>query len=162
MDCSTPGYPVFTISQSLLKLMSIESLMPSNHPILCAPFSSCPQSFPASVSFPISRLFTSGGQSTGTSVSVIPMTFGLISFRADSFDLLAVQGILKSLLQHHSLKASVLWRSAFFMVQLSHLYMTTGKTIFLTMWTFVSKVVSLLLNMLSRFVIAFFPRIKPL
>ena len=83
---------------------------------------------------------------------------GLISFRIDWFDLLAVQGTLKSLHQHHSSKASVLWHSAFFMVQLAHTYMTTGKTIVLTRWTFVGKVMSLLLNMLSRFVIAFLPR----
>ena len=83
---------------------------------------------------------------------------GLISFRADWFDLLVVQGTLKSLLQHHSLKASILWRSAFFMVQLSHLYMTTGKIIALTTWTFVGNVMSLLFNILSRFVIDFLPR----
>ena len=87
---------------------------------------------------------------------------GLISFRIDWFDLLVVQGTLKSLLQHHSSKASVLWRSAFFMVQLSHPYMTTGKTITLTIWTFVSKVMSLLFNMLSRVVIDFLPRSKHL
>ena len=85
---------------------------------------------------------------------------GLISFRTDWFDLLAVQGTLKSLLQHHSLKASILWCSAFFMAQLSHLNMTIGKTIASTRWTFVGKVMSLLLNMLSRFVIAFLPRSK--
>ena len=83
---------------------------------------------------------------------------GLISFKIDWFDLLAVQGTLKSLLQHHNLKALVLWHSAFFMVQLSHPYMTTGKTIALTRWTFVSKVMSLFFNMLSRLVIAFLPR----
>ena len=87
---------------------------------------------------------------------------GLISFRIDWFDLLAVQGTLKSLLQHHSSKASIVQRSAFFMLQLSHPYMTTGKTTALTIWTFVGKVISLLFNMLSRFVIAFLPRSKPL
>ena len=87
---------------------------------------------------------------------------GPISFRIDWFDLLAVQGTLKSLLQHHSLEASILWSSAFFMVQLSHPYMTTGKTIDLTVWTFVSKVMSLVFNMLSRLVIAFLPKSKPL
>ena len=86
----------------------------------------------------------------------------MISFRVDGFDLLAVQGSLKSLLQHHNSKASVLWCSTFFMVQLSHPYMTTGNTIVLTRWTFVGKVMSLLLNMLSRLVIAFFPRSKHL
>ena len=85
---------------------------------------------------------------------------GLISFRIDWFDFLAVKAILKSLLQHHNVKASILWCSAFFMVQLSHLYMTTGKTIPLTRWTFAGKVMSLLFNMLSRFVIAFLPRSK--
>ena len=85
---------------------------------------------------------------------------GLISFRSDSFDLLVVQGTLKSLLQHHNSKASILWHSAFFVVQLSHPYMTTGKTIALTIWTFVGKVMSMLLNTLSRFIIAFLPRSK--
>ena len=88
--------------------------------------------------------------------------FGLISFRMDWLDLLAIQGTLKSLLQHHSSKASILWRSAFFIVQLSHPYMTTGKTIALTRWTFVGKVMSLLFNMVSRLVIAFLPRSKRL
>ena len=96
------------------------------------------------------------------SISPSSENSGLISFSIDWLDLLEVQGILKSLLQHHSLKASILWRSAFFMVQLSHPYMTTGKTIALTMWTFVSKVMSLLFNMLSRLVIAFLPRSKHL
>ena len=136
--------------------------MPSNHLILCLPFSSCPQSFPASGSFPMSKLFTSGGQSIGVSApaSVLPKNTQdwLISFRMDWLDLLAVQGTLKSLLQHHSSKASIIWCSAFFIVQLSHPYMTTGKTIALTRWTFVDKVMSLLYNMLSRLVIAFFPR----
>ena len=115
----------------------------------------------------MSWLFTSGGQSIGTSVSALvsdlPVNIqGLISFRVDWFDLLAVQGTLKSLLQHHNSKASILQCSAFFMVQLSHLYVTTGKTIALTIQTFVGKVMSLLLNMLSRFVIAFLPRSKHL
>ena len=129
------------------------------------PFSSCLQFFPASRSSPKSWLFTSGGQSIGASPlsSVFPMEYsGLISFRSDRFDLHAVQGTLKSLLQHHSSKAWMLWCSAFFMVQLSHLYMTSGKTITLSMWTFVSRVMSLLFNMLSRFVIAFLPRNKGL
>ena len=113
----------FTISWSLLKLMSIESVMLSIHLILCRLLLSCPQSFLASGSFPVSQLFTSGGQSIGVSASA-----SLISLRMDWLDLLAVQGTLKSLLQHHSSKASILWCSAFFMVQLSHPYMTTGKT----------------------------------
>jgi len=129
------------------------------------PFSSCPQSLPASESFPMSQLFAWSGQSTGVfSFSIIPSKEipGLISFRMDWLDLHAVQGTLKSLLQHHSSKASILQHSAFFKVQLSHPYMTTGKTIALTRWTFVGKVTSLLLNMPSRLVITFFPRSKRL
>ena len=114
----------------------------------------------------MSQLFTSGGQSTGVSASASVSHSnehsGLISFRMDWLDLLAVQGTLKSLLQHHSSKASILRRSAFFRVQLSHPYMTTGKTIALTRWTFVGKVMSLLSNMLSRLVITFLPRSKHL
>ena len=108
------------------------------------------------------QFFTSGGQSIGASVAVLPTNkhSGMISFRIDWFDLLAVQGTLKSLLQHHSSKVSVLQHSAFFMVQLSHPYMTTGKTIALTRRTFVGKVMSLLFNMLSRLIIAFLPRRK--
>ena len=124
--------------------------MSSNHLI---PFSSCPQSFPASGSFPVSWLFKSVGQYWSFSFNISPSNeySGLISFRIDWFDLLALQRTLKSLLQHHSLKTSILWCSAFFMVQLSHLYMTTGKAIALTIWTFVGKVMSLLFNTLSRF-----------
>ena len=110
-------------------------------------------------------LFASDDQSVGVSASasVLPMNIqGVISFRIDWFDLLAVQGTLKSILQHHSSKASIFLHSPFFMVQLSHLYMTTGKTIALTIWTFVGKVMSLLFNMLSRFVIAFLLRSKRL
>ena len=108
----------------------------------------------------MSQLLTSGGQSIGASVSVsvLPMNIQVISFRMNWLDLLAVQGTLKSLLQHHSSKASILQCSTFFVVQLSHPYMTTGKTIALTRWTFVGKVMSLLFNMLSRLVIAFLPR----
>ena len=110
----------------------------------------------------MSQFFTSGGQRIGVpaSASVLPMNIllGLISFRTDWLDLLAVQGTLKSLLQHHSSKASVLWHSAFFIVQLSHPHMTTGKMIALTRWTFVGKVMSLIFNMLSSLVIAFLPR----
>ena len=110
----------------------------------------------------MSQLFTSSGKSSGVSASISPSNeySGLISFRIDWLDLLAVQGTLKSLLQHHSSKASILQCSAFFIVQLSHLYMTTGKTIALTRWTFVGKVMSLLLNMPSRLVITFLPRNK--
>ena len=101
----------------------------------------------------MSQLFSSGGQSIGVSASasVLPMNTGLISFRMDWLDLLAVQGTLKSLLQHHSSKASIFWCSAFFTVQLSHPYMTTGETIALTRWTFVGKVISLLLVRLKRY-----------
>ena len=137
------------------------------HPAISSsviPFSSCPQSIPASESFPMSQLFAWGGQSTGVSASsIIPSKEhpGLI-FRMDWLDLLAVQGTLKSLLQHHSSKASILRCSAFFTVQLSHPYVTTGKTIALTRWTFVDKVMSLLFNMLSRLFITFLPRSKRL
>ena len=132
----------FTISWSLLKLMSIELVMPSNFSSSVIPFSSCRHSFPASRSFSNYSVFTSGGQSIGASASAsVPSNeySGLISFRTDWLDLLAIQGTLKSLLQHHSSKASILWHSAFFMAQLSHPYMTTGKTIALTIQTFVGK-----------------------
>ena len=119
-------------------------------------FSSCPQCLPASGSFPVSQLFAWGGQSIGVSAlaSVLPINiqdWSLLGWTG--WDLLAVQGTLKSLLQHHSSKASILWHSAFFTVQLSHPYMTTGKTIALTRQTVVGKVISLLFNMLSRLVI---------
>ena len=131
------------------------------------PFSSCLQSFPASGSFLMSQLFTSSGQSIGASASASALPMNIqdwfpeywLVFSIDWFDLLAVQGTLKSLLQHHSSKASVLQCSAFFMVQLSHSYMTIGKTIALTIQTFVGKVMSLLFNMLSRLIIAFLPRL---
>ena len=138
--------------------------MPSNHLIL-VPFFCCLHSFPKSGSFQTSQFFVSGGQSTGASASVSSPFIefsGLIFFRIDLFDLLAVQGILKSLLQYHSSKASVLWGSAFFIVQLSYPYMTTGETIALTRQTFVGKVTSLLFNVLSRLVITFLPRNKHL
>ena len=133
------------------------------HPIISSsviPFSSCPQSFPASGSFQISQFFTSGGQSIGVSAS--SENSGLISFRIDWLDLYEVQGTLKSLLQHHSSKASILQHSAFFIFQLSHLYMTTRKTTSLTRQTFVGKVISLLFNMLFKLVITFLPRSKHL
>ena len=129
------------------------------------PFSSCLLFFPAPGSFPMNWLFASGGWSIGVSASapVLPINNSrLISFGTNWFDLLAVQGTLKNLLQHHSLKASVLRHSAFFMVWPSHPYMITGKTIALTRWTFVGKVLSLLFNILSRFVIGFPPRSKHL
>ena len=148
--------------------MSIELVMPSNHSSSVIPFSSCRQSFPASGSFQMSQLFTSGGQSIGVSASAISPSNehpGLISFRMDWLDLLAVQGTLKSLLQHHSSKASILllfFHSAFFIIQLSHPYMATGKTVALTRQNFVDKAMSLLFNMLSRLVITFLPRSKHL
>ena len=128
------------------------------------PFSSCLQSFPASGFFPLSQFFSSGGQSIGVSASALVLHeySRLISFRMDWLDLLAVQGTLKSLLQHDSYKASILRCSAFFMVQLSHPYITTGKNIVLIRQTFVSKVMFLLFNMLSMLVIAFLPRSKRL
>ena len=152
-----------TNSQSSLKLIHrVSDAIQPSHPVV--PFS-CPQSLPASESFPMSQLFAWGGQSTGIfSFSIIPSKEhqGLISFRMDWLDLLAVQGTLKSLLQHHSSKASILWHSGFSTVQLSHPYMTTGKTIALTRRTFVGTVMSLLFNTLSRLVITFLPRSKHL
>ena len=128
----------FTTSQSLLKLMSIELVMPSNHLILCCPLLLLPSIFPSiRVFFSESVLHFRWAKYWSFSISPSNEYSGLISFRIDWFD---VQGTLKSLLQHHSSKASVLWHSAFFMVQLSHPYMTTGKTIALTVWTFVRKV----------------------
>ena len=135
------------------------------HPAISSsvvPFSSCLQSFPTSGSFLSSQFFTSDGQSIGVSASAEYSLEGLISFRIDWLDLLVVQETLKSLLQHHSSKASVLLHSAFFRVQLSHPYVTTGKTIALTRWTFVGKVMSVLFNMLCRLIIAFLPRSKHL
>ena len=126
-------------------------------------FSSYPQSLPASESFPMSQLFTWGGQSTGVSALAFSKEHpGPISFKMHWLNLLAGQGTLKSLLQHHSSKPSILQCSAFFTVQISHLYMTTGKTRALTIWTFVGKVMSLLLKMLSRLVITLLPRSKHL
>ena len=142
-----------TNSQSLLKSISIESVIPSNHLILCHPLL-LPSIFPSIRVFSNeSVLRTRWPKYWSFSFSISPSNeySGLISFRVYWFDLLAVQGTLKSLLQHHSSKASILWHSSFFMVQLSHLHMTTGKTIALTRWTFVGKVMSLLCNMLSRF-----------
>ena len=145
--------------------MSIESVMTSNHLILCCPLLLPPLVFPSSRSFQMSQFFASGGSkywSFSLSISPSDEYSGLISFRIDCLDLLAVQGTLKSLLQHQSSKASILQCSAFFIVQLSHLYMTTGKTIALTRWIFVGKVMSLLFNMLSRLVITCLPRSKHL
>ena len=152
-----------TNSWSLPKLLSIDSVMPSNHLILCHPLLLPPSIF-ASI-----RVFSNESVlhirwpkywSFSFSISPSNEYSGLISFRMDWLDLLAVQGTLKSLLQHHSSKVSILQSSAFFIVQLSHPYMTTGKTKALTRWTFVGKVMSLLFNMLSRLVITFLPRGK--
>ena len=143
----------FPISQSILKLKSIESVMLSNDLILCRPLLLLPSIFPSSGVFPNeSGLPIRWPKYWSISFSISPSNeySGLTSLRIDWFDFLAVQGTLKSLLQHHSSKASVLQRSAFFMIQLSHPYMTTGKTITLTRWTVVDKVISLLFNMLFQ------------
>ena len=148
--------------KSLRKLMSIELMMPSNHLILCHALLSLS-------TFPSFRVFSNKSalhirypKYWGFSFNISPANehSGLITFRTDWLDLLAVQGTLKSLLQHHSSKASILWHSAFFTVQISHPYMTTGKTIALTKRTLVGKVMSLLFNMLSRLVVTFLPRSK--
>ena len=162
MNYSTPGFPVLhCLPQSLLKLMSIESVIQSNHLILCRPLL-----LPSSI-FPSIRVFSNESAlhirwpkywSFSFSIRLSNEYSVFLSFRMDWLDLLAVQGTLKSLLQHHSSKASILQCSTFFMVQLSHPYMTTGKTIALTGQTFVGKVMLLLFNMLSRWVIAFLPR----
>ena len=145
----------FSISQSLLKLMSIKSVMPSNHLILSYPLL-LPSIFPSIRVFSSeSALCIRWPKYWSFSFSLSNECSGLIFFRIDWFDLLAVQGTLKSLRQHNSSKASILQHSAFFIVQLSHPYMTTGKTIALTRWTFVGKVMSPLFNMLSRLLIAF-------
>ena len=165
MDCTTPGFLSITNSQSLLKLMSIESVMPSNHLILCHPLL-----FPTSV-FPSFRVFSNESvlrlrwpKYWSFSFRIRPSNeySGLISFGMDWLDRLAVQGTLKSLLQHHSSKASILLCSDFFIVQLSYPYMTTGKNKALTRQTFVGKVMSLLFNKLSKLAIAFLPRNKHL
>ena len=145
--------------------MSIELVMPPNHLILCRPLLLLPSIFPSVRVFSNeSALRIRWSKYWSFSLSISPSNEhpGLISFRMDLLDLLAVQGTLKSLLQHHSSKASILWHSAFFIVQLSHPYATTGKTIALNRQTFVGKVMSLLFNMLSRLVITFLPRSKHL
>ena len=143
MDCGTPGFLSITNFWNLLKLMSIASVMPSNHLIFCRPLVLLPSIFPSIRVFPSeSVLHIRWPKYWSFSFSISPSNEhpGLISFRMDWFDLLAIQGTLKSLLQHHSSKASILWLSAFFIVQLSYPYMTTGKTIALTRWTFVGNV----------------------
>ena len=163
MDCSTPGSSVFHYLLEFAQFHICWVHWPCNHVILCHPLL-LPSIFPSI------RIFSSESAhhimwpkywSFNFSNSPSDAYSGLISLRIDWFDL-AVQGTLKSLLQHHNSKASIIWHSAFFMVQLSHLYMTTGKIIALTIQTFVGKVMSLLFNTLPRFVIAFLPRSKPL
>ena len=154
-----------TNSQSLLKLMSIQSVMPSNHLILYCRLLLLPSIFPSIKVFSNeSALRIRWPKYWSFSFSISPSNeySGLISLRIDWFDLLAVQGTLKNLLQYHSSKASILQHAAFFIVQFSHPYMTTGKTIALTRRTFVGKGMSLLCNMLSRLVIAFLPRSRRL
>ena len=163
MNCSMPDFPTITNSRSLLKLLSIESVMPSSHLILCCPLLLLPLIPPSIRVFSNkSTLHMRWPNYWSFSFSIIPSKEhpGLISFRMDWLDLLGVQGTLKSLLQHHSSKASILQCLAFFTVQLSHPYMTTGKIIALTRWTFVGKVMSLLLSMLSQLVVTFLPRSK--
>ena len=162
MNNSTPGLPVH---HQLQFTQTHVHRVGDAHPAISSsvvPFSSHPQSLPAWVCSSESTLRMRWPKYWSFSFSIIPSKEfpWLISFRMDWLDLLAVQGTLKSLLQHHSSKASILWRSAFFTVQLSHPYVTTGKTIALTRWTLVGKVMSLLLNMLSRLVITFLPRSK--
>ena len=152
-NCSMSGFPVHHELWSLFKLVSIELVMPSNYPILCHPLLLLPSNFSRIRVFSSeSVLCTRWPKYWSFSFSISPSNeySGLIFFKIDWFDLLGVQVILKSLLQHHSSKASILWCSAFFIVQFSHPYMITRKTIALTRWTFVGKVVPLLFNMPSR------------
>ena len=173
-SCPTPATPwpaahhaslSITNSWSLFRLMCITSMMPSKHLILCHPLLLPPSISPSISVFSnhlVLRIRWAKYRSFSFSFSPPNEYSGLISFRMDWLDLLAVQETFKSLLQYHSSKASILWCSAFFRVQLSHPYMTTGKTIALTRWTFVGKVTSLLFNLLSRLVIAFLARSKHL
>ena len=157
MVCSTPGLPVHHQLPELPKLMSMESVMPSSHLILCHPLLLLPPIPPSVTVFSNeSVLRIRWPKYWSFSISRSNEYSGLISLRMDWFDLHAVQGTLTSLLQHHSSKASILWCSALFMVQLSHPCMITGKTVALTRWTFVDKVMSLLFNKLSRLAQRFF------
>ena len=165
MDCCTPVLPVHHQLLEFIRLLCIESVMPSNHLILGHPLLLLPSIFPSIRVFsnqPVLCIRWPKYWSSSFSISPSNEYSGLISFRIHWFDLLAIQGTRKSLLKHHSSKASILRRSAFFMVQLSHPYMTTGKTIALTRWIFADKVMSLLFNTLSRLVIAFLPRSRHL
>ena len=157
MNRSTPGLPVHHQLPESTQTMSNVSVMPSNHLILCRPLCLPPSVFPSLTVFTVASVLHIRWPKDWSFIFNISSSdeySGLISFRMDWLDLLALQGTVKSLLQHHSSKASILWCSAFFIVQLSHPYMTTGKTIALTRRTFVGKVISLLFNMLSRLVIA--------
>ena len=165
MDCSTPGFPVHHQLPEPAQPTSIESMIPSSHLILCCPPLLPPSIFPSIRVFPNeSVLCIRGPKYWSFSFSISPSNeySRLISFKIGWFDFLVVQGTLKGLLQHHSSKATILWHSAFFIVQLSCQYMTAGKTVSLTIRTFVGKVMSLLFNTLSMFVIAFLPRSKHL
>ena len=155
MDGNIPASLSFIISQSLLKFMSIESVMPSNYLILCHPLLLLPSIFPSIRVFSNESALHIRWPKYGSfsfSISASNEYSGLISFRIDWFDLLAVQRTLKSLLQHHSSKTSIFWPSAFFMVQLSHSYMTTGKTIALTIQTFVGKGLYLCTNVSAFYI----------
>ena len=163
MDCSMPGFPVYHQLPELAQIHVHELVMSSNHVILCCPLLVLPSIFPSI------RVFSNESVlhirwpkywSFSFSISLSNEYSGLISFRTDWFDLLAIQWTLKIFFQHQSQKSTIRQRSAFCMVQFSHPYVTTEKTIALTRWTFVGKVLSLLFNMLSRFVIAFLPRSK--
>ena len=163
MNCSTPGFPVHHQLPEFTQTHVHWLVTPSNHLILCHLLLLLPSIYPTIRVFSNeSALCIRWPKYWSFSISPSNEYSGLISFRIDWFDLLAVQGTLKSLLQHHSAKASILRRSAFFTVQLSHPYMTTGKTKALTRWTFIGKVMSLLLNMLPRLVITLLPRSKRL
>ena len=164
MDCNMPGFPVLHYLPPELTQTHVHwAVMPSNHFFFCCPLLLLPLIFPSIRVFSnesVLHIRWPKGWSFSFSISSSNKYSGLISFRIDCFDIPAVQGTLKSLLQHHSSKASILQCSAFFVVQLSHPYMTTRKTIALTRQTFVGKVMPLLFNMLSRFVIAFLLRSK--
>ena len=165
MDCRTPDFPVHHQLPELAQTQSNQSLMPSNHLILCRPLLLLPSIFPSIKVFSKeSVLCIRWPKFWSSSFNISPSNeySGLISFRMDWLDLLTVQGTLRSLLQHHSSKTSIFRHSAFFIVQLSHPYMTTGKTIALSRWNFVGKVMSLLFNMLSRLVITLLLRSKHL
>ena len=153
MNCSMPGFHVFYYLPEFAQLMFIESVMPSNCLILCCPLLLLPSIFPSIRVFSnesVLRIRLPKYWSFSFNISISNEHSGLISFRRDWLDLLAVQRSLRSLLQHHSSKQSILWCSAFFMVQLLHPYMTTGKIIALTRQSFIGKVMSLLFNMLSK------------